>query len=286
MSGRGWTLGLALFAVVVGAIVAGAATARAGEAAPAEAPASEWELEVVPYAWITGNFGTVDVRGRMARVAVTPLDLLEAVFDGDAIGAAALARVRWRRWSLFVDAFGGGAKTDQRVTVPVARCDLDLEAKVRVIQAIVDVGIGGDVGRWAIAGRRRPVTLGAYAGMRYVHLGSQIDAFSEVRALGLERRTEASAGFDWADPLIGIRFEAPLLDRVSLDFRGDIGGFGVSSDLAWGLVGGVRYWMEWNPRGVRPWIGAGYRAVAFERSGDAEVDMQFRGPVSGVGLVF
>jgi hypothetical protein len=244
---------------------------------------------VAPYAWIPGSFGSVDVRGRTAHVSVTPLDLLETVFDGDAIGAAGYASVRWRRFHVFVDAYGGVAKTDQRVTVPTPRCALDLDAKVDMNQVFVDVGVGGDLGRWTLAGRRRPLTLGVYAGMRYVHLGTEIRASTEVRQLGLESRTNATVTFDWADPLIGVRFEVPLHDRLSLDFRGDIGGFGASSDLIWGLVGDLRYWMAWNPKGIRPWIGLGYRAAAFERSaggGSDEVDLQFRGPVSALGIVF
>ena len=290
MTGARWRLAAAVLAVAV-RVASGGEPAPGGEGPPrtvATAP-SDWEFEVAPYAWITGTYGTIDVRDKTAHVSLTPLDLLEAVVDGDAIGAAAYASARWRRFSVFVDAFGGGAKSDQRVTVPTARCDIDVNAKVRVKEAIVDFGLGADVGRWVLAGRRRPLTLGVYAGMRYVHLGSHIESSTEVKELGLESRTNASVAFDWADPLIGVRFEVPLYDRLSLDFRGDIGGFGVSSDLIWGLVGDVRYWMEWNPKGIRPWWGLGYRAVAFDRGGRSssdEADMQFRGPTAGLGFVF
>jgi hypothetical protein len=252
-----------------------------------EAP-RDWELEVVPYLWISATYGTIDVRGRTAHVSLTPLDLLESVFDGDALAGATYASLRWRRFSLFVDAFGAGAKDTQRVTVPTPRCNLDLDAKVRVNQVFVDVGLGAEVGRWPLPERRRPISLGVYAGMRYVHLGSHIDSTASIDQLGLARETEASVTYDWADPLVGVRFEVPLHDRLSLDFRGDIGGFGASSDLIWGLVGTVRYWMKWNPRGVRPWLGAGYRVAAFDRgdSDATEADMQFRGPMTALGIVF
>jgi hypothetical protein len=286
----GIVLALSIAATVAGAGEPAPATDVAGEGVRRAAAApSDWEFEVVPYGWISGVYGSLDVGGRTAHVSVTPLDLLEIVFDGDALAAGAYASARWRRFSVFVDAFGGGVKSDERVTVPTPRCALDVDAKVTVNQVFVDLGLGADVGRWALAGRRRPLTLGVYAGMRYVHLGSKIRATAAVDQLGLESRTNATVTFDWADPLIGVRFEVPLHDRLSLDFRGDIGGFGASSDLIWGLAGGARYWMEWNPRGIRPWVGLGYRLAAFDRSGAdgrATVEMQFRGPTSSLGFVF
>jgi hypothetical protein len=280
MTRHAWIFALVLLVAV---------RARAGEAPADGARPSDWTFEIAPYAWVPGTYGTIDVDGRTAHLSVTPIDLLEKVFDGDALAGGAYASARWRRFSVFVDAFGGGVKSTEDVTVPTPRCDVDVRAKVRVREAIVDVGVGAEVGRWPIPGRRRPLTLGVYAGMRYVHLGNEIDATTEVVQLGLERRTEATATFDWADPLIGVRFEVPLHDRVSLAFRGDIGGFGASSDLAWGLVGDVRYWMGWSPRGARPWLGLGYRVAAFDRSGgdgEERADAQFRGPTAGVGFVF
>jgi hypothetical protein len=54
------------------------------------------------------------------------------------------------------------------------------------------------------------------------------------------------------------------------------------------LVGDVRYWLRWTPFSVQPWLGAGYRAVVFDRefgAGDS-LDLQFRGPLGGMGFVF
>ena len=38
---------------------------------------------------------------------------------------------------------------------------------------------------------------------------------------------------DWVDPLVGARWSFSFADRWTLILRGDIGGFGVGSDLAW-----------------------------------------------------
>ena len=79
-----------------------------------------------------------------------------------------------------------------------------------------------------------------------------------------------------------------MLDRVSVDFGGDIGGFGASSDLNWGLLGGVRYWLPWTPWSTQPWLGLGYRAVSLNRDfgSSGHLERMFRGPNSVVGFVF
>ena len=60
---------------------------------------------------------------------------------------------------------------------------------------------------------------------------------------GVHWSASAFQSWGWADPLIGFRWEVPVLDRLSLAFRGDIGGFGASSDLIWGIDSEVRYWL-------------------------------------------
>jgi hypothetical protein len=74
--------------------------------------------------------------------------------------------------------------------------------------------------------------------------------------------------------------------RTHSQFSGD-GGFGASSDLDWGLVADVRYWLSWTPLSTRPYLAAGYRVVAFDRTPSAaSVDLQLRGPLAGMGFAF
>ena len=69
--------------------------------------------------------------------------------------------------------------------------------------------------------------------------------------------------------------------------RADIGGFDASSKLIWGLVGGVKYWLPWTPWSLHPWLEGGYRILAFDRdNGNGQLDLQFRGPLAGMGVRF
>jgi hypothetical protein len=51
----------------------------------------------------------------------------------------------------------------------------------------------------------------------------------------LNERLPANASVDknWADPIVGVRTQWPLGDHFFLAAQGDVGGFGVSSDMAW-----------------------------------------------------
>jgi hypothetical protein len=273
MSWRASTLGVALILLTAGAVAA-------------EEP-SKWEFEFAPYVWVPGTFGTVNVKGRTAIVDTTVKDSLDLATGGNAFVAAGYFSASYDRWSAFFDAFGGYLEESAVEKVPTRFCTLCIAGKADLRPVFVDFAVGYRVGQWSLAGRRRPVTLGVYAGTRYMHFGAHLSASAGVVGAAT-RSAEVSTAFNWADPMIGLRWEVPLLDRLSLDFRSDIGGFGASSKLIWGVVGGVRYWVPWTPSSVQPWLGAGYRVVTFDRDFGAEgnLDLQFRGPMGGVGFVF
>jgi hypothetical protein len=248
---------------------------------------SRWEFEASVYGWIPGNFGTLEVDGRSAAIDATIYDVLHLVFDGDALAGAGWFSARYDRWSAFVDAFGGYAEESVNEKVPTRFCTLCLAATAELTYTIFDVGVGYRVREWSLPERERPLSLGVYAGTRVMHFGSELRGSVGIGGSVL-RTPDVFATFNWADPMIGVRWEVPVLDRLTADFRGDIGGFGASSDLIWGLVAGIRYWTEWAPYGTRPWVSLGYRAVAFDRDFGAagNIDLQLRGPYSGVGVTF
>src|SRR5262249_25962461 len=82
---------------------------------------SKWEFDVMPYAWIAGEFGTLEVAGQTARIDTTLYDVFSLLADGDALGGAGYFGARYGRWSVFVDAVGAVIR-NQTVTnqVPTA----------------------------------------------------------------------------------------------------------------------------------------------------------------------
>jgi hypothetical protein len=280
--GAVWTLIALVVLVAVGAASAGAAE---DETTPAEAP-SKWRLDVLPYAWATGTYGSLNVDGHRVEVDVTPSDVLKILFHGNAFAAAGYFELAYDRFSIFSDTIGGYAEVRVNEEIPTQLCTLSVRAKDKVKFVIGDVGFGYRLGQWSLPGRRRPFTLGVYTGARYMYLSSKLNAAAGVVG-GVQKSANVSETIAWADPLIGVRWSLPLFDWASLDFRGDIGGFGASSDLVWGLVGMTRISLPWKPFSTKPYLAAGYRVVAFDRSKtDDSVDLQFRGPLLGAGFTF
>jgi opacity protein-like surface antigen len=48
----------------------------------------------------------------------------------------------------------------------------------------------------------------------------------------------------WIDPFIGVGLTMPLAERHHIRARGDIGGFGIGSKLAWQLMAYYQYWIS------------------------------------------
>ena len=96
--------------------------------------------------------------------------------------------------------------------------------------------------------------------------------------------TPLEADVSWVDPLAGLRWNWDISDTWSTSLRGDIGGFGVGSDLSAQAVAIV----DWHP-----WqhvsITGGLRALRVKYETDKgadnyELDMTFWGPLLGVSF--
>lgn len=86
----------------------------------------------------------------------------------------------------------------------------------------------------------------------------------------------------WVDPFIGLRAQWNITQRLYIAARGDIGGFGVSSDLVWQACGTLGY--NFNDH---LFIEAGYRYLQTDYSdGGFTFDIAQSGAFVGFGLRF
>src|SRR5262249_12083131 len=95
--------------------------AASAVSAAEEEPAPGWQFEAMPYLWISGAFGTVQVRGRTAHVHTTLGDVLTLLWHGDAFTMGGYFAARYDRWSFFTDAYGGFLDQSVIETVPTPR---------------------------------------------------------------------------------------------------------------------------------------------------------------------
>ncbi len=93
---------------------------------------------------------------------------------------------------------------------------------------------------------------------------------------------EVGASLSWVDPFVGFRARYQIDDQWHFAFRGDVGGFGVSSDLTWSLFAAVGY--QYSDRIT---VECGYRYLATDyRAGDFVYDLAIKGPFIGVAIQF
>jgi len=90
---------------------------------------------------------------------------------------------------------------------------------------------------WEVAGLKRITPwLEAGAGGRLVSLSTAVEA---TGALGEVH--SASASKTWYDPILVMRMQTSIEEKWLLQFRGDIGGFGVGSDFSWQIQANAGY---------------------------------------------
>jgi hypothetical protein len=183
----------------------------------------------------------------------------DKVWDNLEFAAMGTVRVGYDRWALTTDVIYMGLGTSKNDVI----VDMD--------QWMVEPTISYQVSKYV-----EPLV-----GVRYNNLNA------EIRRPGILPTPRVRSGTqDWWDPIVGANLRLPLGKNLSLNLRGDIGGFGVGSDLTWQVFPflGWRF-AKWGS------LQAGYRWFYMDyESGSGssrfEYDMLIQGPQIGFTLHF
>jgi len=238
-------------------------TLLAGLALLAATPlhAEEWKHELAPYMWGSAMEGTTGIGGVTADVDVSFGDIL----DNLEMGFMGMYRGTRDRFSISVDTIFMGLGATERSRNDLAKADIDVD------QFVLGAAAGYSL-------TEKFLVLG---GLRYNDLSA------EVKVTGpLGNTADAETDESWVDPYLGAQYTIPLSDAWSLNLYGDIGGFGVGSDLAWqGLV--TFRWQLTERTGAL----AAYRYmdVDYESGSGSDrfkYDMAFSGPALGIVFTF
>lgn len=236
---------------------------------------SDWEFFVAPYLWMAGMSGDVTVGDTQSDVNTPFSDILKNLD----LGAECHVEVRRGHWGAILDPTYMKLSVEEEASVAGG---VPVDAKIVMKEWLVEAGgfyrfgafpLGGDEGN--------SVSVDALLGGRYWSVDSEIDV--DVPTLG--RGASGGVGKDWVDPFVGARVNVSLIEKVHLTVRGDLGGFGVGSDVAWGASGVVGY--DFTSL-ISAWLG--YRAVGVDYQGDStgevSYDLVMHGPLTGVGFRF
>lgn len=167
-------------------------------AVTANAQTSKWTFDATLYGLAAGMSGDVGIGPASADVDAG----FDDIMDNLEFGAMGKMRIGYDRWSLSTDVIYmglGGSKGEVSV-------DMD--------QWVVEPTLGYTVCKG----------FEALAGVRYNNLSGEIRGPLGRNPTGTQ---------DWWDPIVGANFSLPFAKKFSLDLRGDVGGFGVGSDLTW-----------------------------------------------------
>ena len=181
-----------------------AAALCAASTAGAQVPdSSGWSFTITPYLWAAGLDGNTAADGVGSEID-TGYSFLS--LDNLDLTLAAAVEARKGRWAVLLDALYVDFSDD--VDRPGVSAAADLSGGfVETSAAYPAVHVRG---------------LDVVFGMRYVALESKVQ---------LTPGPSASARKSWLDPLIGARYQHEFNDRWSVNLRGDVGGFGVASEL-------------------------------------------------------
>ena len=271
------------FLAMIATVTDAAAQPLAPQPASSDVAASPWRFQAAAYAWFPQLQGSISTRGETANVDVGFDTMFDLLGNGDLFASGGHFEVGYDRFSFFLDAFGGTARPTSNVALGPQQ-GLTATGDLTMNFVFFEFGPAYRVLEWPTSGPGRPIAIDVLAGGRFMYFYQSISLRGDE---GIGRYANATS--QWVDPFVGGRFSVPLVGDLDVVFRGDIGGFGAGSELAWNLIGGFQYHLAWAPFGARTSVAAVYKALDFDyRSGsgpDAVVtNLNERGPA--LGLVF
>ena len=216
----------------------------------AEEP-NKWTFDVTLYGLAASMSGNAAVKGIDA-----PVDIgFDKIWDNLNFGAMGTVRVGYDRWALSTDVIYmdlEGTKNQFSLSVQQWMVLPALEYRVH-----------------------RQITV--FAGAQYNSLSMELNGPAGRNPSGTQ---------DWWDPIVGTQLSLPLGKHFSLNVRGDIGGFGLGSDLTWQAFPYVNWqFAQWGSLqlGYR-WIYADYETGSGPNR--FKYDVLTQGPQLGVTFTF
>ncbi len=247
-----------LATMVAGTLSCLSLSATAGEISEKD----NWSFDLAPYLWVAG----VDVETTLPSLPPsTPagVDRFETRISG---GAMLAAQARYRSVGLFVD-FAWLRLDSEAISPGPAFSAVDLKSDFIHTTAALTYSLP----------LRGKFHADALAGARLWYVSEDLEFRS-----GALPGFKASGDKTWVDPMIGADLRYDLSTRWSLVAKGNVGGFGVSADIAWEVFSGVGYRItDWCS------VTAGYRYLHEEYDRDRfTFSMDAHGLLLGFGFHF
>lgn len=214
----------------------------------------KWTVDLTPYLWAAGVDSEIEIGPLKGETDSDFSDILDSLE-----GAIMLhLEVGRERYGFFSDLMY------MKLNVDADRRLLDLELDLELL--MLEAG-----GYYRFGSPKRSLDL--LAGARLIAIDTELE---------LTPGPDASKNVDWVDPIVGARLIGSLSEKWSYSLRGDVGGFGVGSDITWNAIALLRYDLT-----KRSELVFGYRYLYIDYdSGRFELRTSFHGPIMGVNIRF
>lgn len=251
----------------------GSSPARADELIP-----ETRRFKATPYLWAMSVDGNTTVKGQKSDVDMSFSDIVDKLNFG-LFGALEAQK---GRFGVFLNGMYAKLEADNDVG------PLSIDANVDL--GLVESGAFYRLGPWQpgadMTDAGPAIVADPFVGARYTYVDVDLDLGTPVAG---NRNLEGDQS--WVDPIVGLRTIVQFSPRWSLTALGDIGGFGVGSDLTWQAAGlvGYRFGLFGGDRNAT--LVAGYRAL-FQDYSDGngqdrfEWDVVMQGPMLGLTIAF
>jgi hypothetical protein len=174
---------------------------------------NDWDVTLTPYGWLAGLEGDTGVKPLVADVDLSPSDILEDL----EVAAMLTLDANNGTWGLVADIFY--VELEDSAATALGKI------KANVEQWIVTAG------PYYRIPTRNDLIMNVGAGGRYMSIDTDV-----TTPLGNSSDTE-----HWVDPILMLNMRLPVAEKCFVDVYGDIGGFGVESDLTWMVMCAAGY---------------------------------------------
>lgn len=226
-----------------------------------------WSFTVAPSLWMPRAKLDLTV-GDFARSAT--LDFSQVV-DDLRFGVSGHFEAARREWTVLLDVLYYKLEKEAPTETGVPT-EIDFE------EVFFELGGTYRLVTLAVGGSSR-LSFEGLAGGRLMYVDAEL-------SIGAERRLRTAA---FVDPMLGGRIVYDVTDRISLWFRGDAAGFGISdaqSQLTYNLIAGLDWRFARNASVSAGWR---YMRVDFRKGGGSSrfaADLSMNGPFLGIGIGF
>ena len=259
-----------------------------------------WRFNFAGYAWLMSVSGNVTARNQTVDTNASFVDLVQ---KSDSLGGlmgyfeADKGRAGMYADLVFTKLGFGASQTNYRNPIGGLKITTTANAALTYQLFVAEVGAVFEIHKWSWS-ETSATALDVLGGFRYwnnsVAASFDVSTNVDLSRLHLERSfglaVARADAIQWVDPVIGFRVRHQFTPRHEIAVRGDIGGFGLGSQIAWQAVAVYSYaWQLDNGQHLAALLG--FRALSMNYSSGSGADAfaineVMYGPIIGLSYRF